>query len=76
MRAARHRKVTCKLIAASSVDKASAIGKIAENWYRRDSLAAESWVKQLLAGSLYDAGAQGICSALDIVCRTSYSIPQ
>lgn len=49
----------------SSVDKAPAIGKIAENWYRRDSSGAESWVKQLPADPLYDAGAQGICSALD-----------
>ena len=49
----------------ASVDKAPAIGKIAGNWYRTDSSATESWVKQMPAGPLYDAGARGICAALN-----------
>jgi len=49
----------------ASVDKAPAIGKIAENWYRLDPAAATSWVNQLPAGTPYDAGAQGICEALN-----------
>lgn len=47
-----------------SLDKAPAAGRIAENWYRTDSPAAQAWVGQLPAGSLYDAGARGICAAL------------
>jgi len=49
----------------ASLDKAPAIGKISENWYRKDSSAAEAWVHQMPAGPLYDAGAQGICESLN-----------
>jgi hypothetical protein len=48
----------------ASVDKAPAVSEIAKNWYRTDSSAAESWVNQLPVGPLYDAGARGICTAL------------
>ena len=46
------------------MDKAPATSEIAKNWYRLDSSAAESWVNQLPVGPLYDAGARGICTAL------------
>jgi hypothetical protein len=49
----------------ASVDKAPAIGKIAENWYRTDPSAAERWVNHMPPGPLYDAGARGICAALN-----------
>ena len=49
----------------ASIDKASAIGAIAKNWHRTDAPAAEAWVNQQPAGPLYDAGAAGICSALN-----------
>ena len=49
----------------ASVDKAPATSEIAKNWSRLDSTAAGQWVNQLPAGPLYDAGAQGICTALN-----------
>jgi len=49
---------------SASVDKAPATSEIAKNWYRLDSSTAESWVNQLPVGPRYDAGARGICTAL------------
>lgn len=48
----------------ATVDKAPATSDIAKNWYRLDSSAAGQWVNKQPAGPLYDAGAQGICAAL------------